>query len=125
MVDNPVKVVIPINVELDNKLFNTFNIQKDFIENPDMKDLNKYQNLAKDIYSKYSKIKNRSKLNLEEIPKLEAPSESLRINSNFSSLNNSINTINQNQLIKNLIKSKDIDSDIDSIKLLLPITFDK
>tara|TARA_B100000424_G_C22939166_1_gene499733 strand:- start:50 stop:2647 length:2598 start_codon:yes stop_codon:yes gene_type:complete len=125
MVDNPVKVVIPINVELDNKLFNTFNIQKDFIENPDMKDLNKYQNLAKDIYSKYSKIKNRSKLNLEEIPKLEAPSESLRINSNFNSLNNSINTINENQLIKNLIKSKDIDSDIDSIKLLLPITFDK
>lgn len=124
MVENPVKVVIPIDVELDNKLFSTFNIQKNLIENPDLNDLNKYQNLAKDIYSKYKNVSNKNKLNLENISDIDEPKESLKIDSNLKNLNNSIDTINENELVKGLIKSKDIDSDIDSIKLLLPITFD-
>lgn len=122
---DPIKLILPINVNVDHELFRTFKLNDNLIKDPDFTKSKEYENLAKYIYTNYLNVKNKSKLHLDKSNNINAPVESLKINNDLKSVNDRIDTINYNENIRDVINKKNINSEIDEIKLLLPITFDK
>ena len=123
--EDPIKLVLPINVNIDHELFRTFKLNDNLIKDPDFTKSKEYENLAKYIYTKYLNVKDKSKVHLDKSNNINAPVESIKINPDLKSINERIDTINYNESVRNAINKKNINSEIDEIKLLLPITFDK
>ena len=122
--DNPIKMIIPITVELDNKMFKTFSIPNEFIENLDLDNKMTFDNFVREIYKNYLNIDDKSKLHLDDTSDITLPIESISLDSNFKDFNVAIESFDKERLF-DLIESKKLESTPEEVKLLLPVTFDK